>query len=195
MAITTQVRSAASKINLELVFWCFVGLTMSFICAYGFDNLTMYTSALVAAVIIFVNMMREDAKYLTVDIRKIALLGIFLLIACKLPCGNFLLTAAVTYIFFRVVALISKIRSASHSELPQEIAGECGACMKPLPLLPHFGWALCLVALFLCNFHEPLFIGELRSSMSELCLLAFTSMWPMFILAIIWFFLEPLANP
>ena len=57
MAITTQVRSAGNRINLAA--WCMGGVFMSAICAYGLDHLTAFSSALVAAMLLFANMILE----------------------------------------------------------------------------------------------------------------------------------------
>ena len=162
---------------------------MSAVCAYGLDHLTAFSSALVAAMLLFANMMREDAKYLTVDIRKIILLAVFLLIACKIPVGNFLLTTAVAWLFLRLAYLADMIRSARR-DVNLLVTEPIPCCREPLPLLPAFGVALVMVALFLCNSAEPQFIISLRESMSELVNLAFVAFWPFCLLALLWAFLE-----
>ncbi|MBR3721665.1 MAG: hypothetical protein IKN12_02785 [Selenomonadaceae bacterium] len=161
MDIITRVRTAKNKLALMGGF--------ALIGSMAYANYSVFPMLLFVSLFIFADMMEEDAKYTTVDIRKAGALGLFFLIASKEPVGNFLLTALLAVLFFRIVYLLA-ILKYSKREKDIEVLGKDGKNENPIGLLPSFGIAFFLLGLYLQITHqsEPIFLLGFKNFLIEI---------------------------
>lgn len=152
MDIITKVRTAKNKLIIMGGF--------ALISSAAYSNYSINFLILFIALCIFADMMLEDAKYMTVDIRKTVALGVFLLLASKEPIGNFIFTILVTMLIFRIIYLLAILKyskkDTNTKTTPNQIIDE----NNPIGLLPSFGLAFFFFGAFLqaTNFNVPHFI-------------------------------------
>ena len=160
MDIITKVRTAKNKLTLMGGF--------ALIGSMAYASYSVFPMLLFVTLFIFADMMDEDAKYTTVDIRKVAVLGVFFLLASKEPVGNFLFTALMTVFVFRIIYLLAILKYSRRIK-KTEIIGEEKNSLNPIGLLPSFGIAFFLFGLHLqiTNQAEPAFLLGFQNFLKE----------------------------
>ena len=161
MDIITKVRTSKNKLALMGGF--------SLICSVAYSNYTISILLLFITLFLFADMMDENAKSLMVDIRKIAVLGLFLFLASKEPMGNFIITAIVVFFIFRIIYLFS-ILKCSKRRKDIKIVPESKDLSNSLGLLPSFGIAFFLLGLYLeiSQNKEPYFLSGFQEFLKEI---------------------------
>ena len=183
MDIITKVRTSKNKLTLMGGF--------SLICSVAYSNYTISILLLFITLFLFADMMDENAKSLMVDIRKIAVLGLFLFLASKEPMGNFVMTAIVVFFIFRIIYLFSILKYSKHRKDIKTVI-ENNDLANSIGLLPSFGIAFFLLGLYLeiTQNKEPYFLSGFQEFLKEVTgyLSEISLVW--ICLLILWLLLE-----
>lgn len=159
MDIITKFRTSKNKLTLMGAF--------SLIGSNAYSNYTISEMLLFITLFLFADMMDEDAKSKTIDIKKIAVLGIFFFLASKEPMGNFIITAIVTFFIFRIIYLLGILKYSRKNNI--ETLRENDTLTNSVKLLPSFALAFFILGLYLEITHtkEPIFLLGFQEFLKE----------------------------
>lgn len=181
MDIITKVLTVKSNLTLICVFA---------LISFAYSNYTISSCLLFITLGLFADIISDKDNYLNVEIKKIVVLGLFFLLSNKEPIGNFIATAIIVFIIFRMIYLFIIIKFSKERN-SIETFNDKNIRINSIKFLPSFGISFFILGLYLEIIHteEPDFlfafknilkgIGEYLSE-SNLFWICFLALWILF---------------